>query len=98
MLTNGIAGMSDGRAEVRNKLIEVAAHAEEAGHESVIACSTINHPDTELAYPYGESFTGMRMQKMLSSVHTTIRKHKELKGSVKNKNHCNTTIFWPIVN
>lgn len=52
VLTNGVAGISGGRIQVRNKLNEVAVLAEQESHESVMADSTIHHPETELAYPY----------------------------------------------
>lgn len=58
VLANGIAGISGGRVQVREKLNEVAELAEQAGHESVVAHSTINHPDTELAYSYDENVYG----------------------------------------
>lgn len=58
VLTNGIAGISGGRIQVREKLNEVAGLAEQEGNESVMATSTSNHPNTELAYPYDESAYG----------------------------------------
>jgi hypothetical protein len=58
VVTNGIAGISGGRVQVRQKLNEVAELAVQEGHESVIAHSTINHPDTELGYPYDENVYG----------------------------------------
>lgn len=55
VLENGIAGISGGRVGTRRKLREVAGLAEEEGHESIRATSTINHPETELAFPYDDS-------------------------------------------
>ena len=51
VIDSGIVGISGGRVEVRNKLKKVVSLAAEEGRNSVVAHSTINHPDTELAYP-----------------------------------------------
>lgn len=52
VLVNGLAGISGGRVATRQKLRSVACLAEEEGHESVVANSTINHKLTELAFLY----------------------------------------------
>jgi hypothetical protein len=55
IMDNGIAGICGGRMAVRNRLKEVARIAYEDDHDSIRANSTINHPATELAYPYDET-------------------------------------------
>lgn len=54
VLSSGVAGISGGRLAVRGKLAEVRELAEQNSHENVVASSTINHPDTELAYVYDD--------------------------------------------
>jgi MoaA/NifB/PqqE/SkfB family radical SAM enzyme len=65
ILDSGVTGISGGRMAVRNKLREVAEMAKSKGHETVIANSTINHPDTELAYPYDKSQHGHKEARRL---------------------------------
>ena len=52
VLRSGAAGIHGGRVAVRKKLGELAELAAVTDHESVVAHSTMDHPDTELAYPY----------------------------------------------
>lgn len=51
-LENGIVGISGGRLSVRRLLREVHDLAVAGGHEQIMALSTYDHPDTELAYIY----------------------------------------------
>lgn len=55
VLENGLAGISGGRVETRNKLGLIASLAEEKGHKYVVARSTINHMTCELAFLYDAS-------------------------------------------
>ncbi|MFN4264436.1 MAG: hypothetical protein ACK4F8_01670 [Aquabacterium sp.] len=52
VLLDGVAGIHGGRVAVRKRLGEVAELAESAGHRSINAYLTIDHPDTELGYPF----------------------------------------------
>lgn len=52
VVSAGIAGISGGRLSVRRRLAEVAELAIQNEHEQVIANSTVNHPETELAFLY----------------------------------------------
>ncbi len=56
VLMEGITGISGGRVSTRRLLSQVHDLAEVARHEHVIAHSTYNHPDTELAYIYDNNF------------------------------------------
>lgn len=51
-LADGIVGVSGGRTSTRRLLRAVHDLAEAGGHEQIVALSTYNHPDTELAYIY----------------------------------------------
>ncbi|MCY1271334.1 hypothetical protein D9M69_455840 [compost metagenome] len=53
-LDNGVVGICGGRTSVRRLLNEVHDLAEKDGHEQIIALSTCNHPDAELAYIYDQ--------------------------------------------
>jgi hypothetical protein len=52
IVLNGVAGVSGGRVAVRKKLGEVSKLAEKGKYQSIIANVSIDHPDTELGYPY----------------------------------------------
>jgi len=56
VLTNDIVGISGSRTAVRQKLKEVYILAERGAYEDVVALSTYDHPDTELAYIYNQKF------------------------------------------
>ena len=56
VLINNIVGISGGRIAVRQKLKEVYIIAEQSAHDDVVALSTYDHPDTELAYIYDQKF------------------------------------------
>jgi len=58
VLADGITGISGGRVSTRRLLNQVHELAEAAGHERVIALSTYNHPETELAYIYDDEIYG----------------------------------------
>jgi len=51
-LAAGIVGISGGRTSTRRLLRAVHDLAEAGGHEQIMALSTYDHPDTELAYIY----------------------------------------------
>ncbi|TDF34768.1 hypothetical protein EYS14_23770 [Alteromonadaceae bacterium M269] len=48
----GIAGISGGRIETREKIRALRDFADSSGFDSLESSSTYNHPDTELAFPY----------------------------------------------
>ena len=50
VLENGVVGISGGKLAARGRLAEVRELAEQNSYEHIVAISTINHPDTELAY------------------------------------------------
>src|SRR5450830_1676026 len=52
IVLSGVAGVSGGRVAVRDKLSEVGKLAVKQRHKSIVASVSINHPDTELGYPY----------------------------------------------
>lgn len=56
VLINHIVGINGGRIAVRQKLKAVYILAEHGAHEDVVALSTYDHPDTELAYIYDQKF------------------------------------------
>lgn len=52
IVANGVAGVSGGRVLVRQKLKEVSSLAKTSGLKSILTDVTIDHPDTELGYPF----------------------------------------------
>lgn len=74
VLVEGITGISGGRVSARRLLSQVHDLAEAAGHEHVIAHSTYNHPDTELAYIYDNNFydRNQAMAKVITAYDLTL--------------------------